>query len=123
MRYCRYCGSQISDEAVVCVHCGCFVKNEADAKGQSNINNDLNESGNNSTLIICILGLVLCWIPIIGLILSLIGLKKASSVSMKVGLGNESDTIQASKGLSITGVICSFLFTIVRIVIILFLTI
>ena len=118
MRYCRYCGSQIGNEAVICVHCGCVVE-----KASNTTTNDFNEPDSKSTLVISILGFVLCWIPLIGLILSLIGLKKVSNVSMKVGLDNDSDTIQASKGLSITGVVCSFLFTIITVVIIFLLTI
>lgn len=27
MKYCEYCGQQIADEAVVCVHCGCSTAN------------------------------------------------------------------------------------------------
>ncbi len=23
MRYCRYCGKEIADEAIICIHCGC----------------------------------------------------------------------------------------------------
>jgi hypothetical protein len=29
MAYCSKCGKEIHDEAVVCVHCGCKIKNES----------------------------------------------------------------------------------------------
>ena len=27
MKYCRYCGAQLADEAVLCVYCGCQTEN------------------------------------------------------------------------------------------------
>lgn len=29
MKYCKNCGSEIEDEAVVCVHCGCATETQA----------------------------------------------------------------------------------------------
>lgn len=37
--YCRECGKEINDKAVVCIHCGCAVKenNNASQNNQGNI--------------------------------------------------------------------------------------
>lgn len=37
MKYCAYCGKQIEDNAVICIHCGCKVE-------------DIKEKDSNSTL-------------------------------------------------------------------------
>ncbi len=29
MKYCRHCGKEIADEAVLCIHCGCEIKPSA----------------------------------------------------------------------------------------------
>lgn len=34
MKYCTHCGSEIMDEAVICVHCGCAVENSSVKKDE-----------------------------------------------------------------------------------------
>ena len=29
MKYCTYCGNEVHDEAIVCVHCGCAIRTPA----------------------------------------------------------------------------------------------
>lgn len=36
MAFCSYCGKEIHDEAEICVHCGCRVKNAPGAMGADN---------------------------------------------------------------------------------------
>lgn len=36
MAFCSYCGKEIHDEAEICVHCGCRVKNAPSAMGTDN---------------------------------------------------------------------------------------
>ena len=33
--FCKKCGQEINDEAVVCVHCGCSVKSAANSDGKN----------------------------------------------------------------------------------------
>ena len=64
MRYCQHCGSEVHDEAVVCVKCGCSLKKVEQQK-----------SGNSDTLLIIakIFMLISCVaLPSIGLLYGLI---------------------------------------------------
>lgn len=61
MKYCRYCGGQIADEAVICLNCGRTV-NEQPAPQESSLN------------VLCLLGFIFSFISaIVGLVLSIIG--------------------------------------------------
>ncbi len=64
MKYCSYCGGQVADEAVVCMHCGRLVDDRANIYGQKS----------ESLNILCLLGFIFSFITgIVGLILSIIG--------------------------------------------------
>lgn len=65
MKYCRYCGSQLADEAVICVNCGRMI-NEPPAPPPVQQRSSIN--------IICLLGFIFSFIgTVVGLILSIIG--------------------------------------------------
>ena len=83
--FCKNCGKEIDDNAYVCPHCG--VKTDTDNKPVAT----------NSTNGMAIAGFVLSFfIPILGLIFSIIGLKKASECN-------------SGRGLAIAGIIISLL--------------
>lgn len=69
MKFCRYCGKEIMDEAVICPACGCSVKKVADQEETPNIA--------NYALVFSFL------IPVVGLILGIIGACKYKSQQYK----------------------------------------
>ena len=81
--YCRHCGKQIDDDAVICVGCGVPTSKYA-LLGQQN-NNVVDEKKVNGFgiagfvvgLLSLILGLYFCIAPIVGLALSIVGLAKS----------------------------------------------
>ncbi len=82
MKYCRKCGKELDDAAVVCPHCGVLVNEDA-----------LKTTKQSNT--IAVVGFIFSFlIAIVGLICCIIGLKK----SAETGTG---------KGLSIAGIIIS----------------
>ena len=67
-KFCSHCGSEIDENAVICVKCGCAVNEEK---------NDSVESVKKAktSLIFGILGIVFAWLfAIIGHVLSIIGI-------------------------------------------------
>lgn len=76
--FCKKCGKEIMDEAVVCIHCGCAVDNEQVKK--------LNEP-EDSVNVGIIVGTVL--IPLIGIIMGIVNLckKKTKSGGIYLGVG------------------------------------
>ena len=67
--YCKNCGNQINENAVVCIHCGCAVDQQKQVQEQAPQKNN----------VIAIIGFVLSFfIPLAGLICSIIGYKNAN---------------------------------------------
>lgn len=98
--FCSNCGNQIDDNAVVCIHCGAATQNA---------NNQPAQPASTQSNTTAIVGFVLAFfMPLIGLILSIIGVKNAAKCD-----GN-------GKGLAIAGIIISAL-EIVAIVIVIIL--
>lgn len=88
--FCNNCGMEINNQAAVCPHCGVVVNKEALAPAPASTNS---ESNSMATI-----GFVFSFfIAIVGLICSIIGLKRAKE------LGG------AGKGLAIAGIIISCL--------------
>ena len=54
-KYCKYCGSKIPSEAVICIHCGCqveeFKHNSQPTIVINNANNNSNSSVNTAAII------------------------------------------------------------------------
>ncbi len=67
--YCKNCGNEIHDEAVVCIHCGCPV----DAQNNQS-------KPTVKTNVLALVGFILSFfVPIAGLICSILGYKRADS--------------------------------------------
>ncbi|MDE5601718.1 MAG: zinc-ribbon domain-containing protein [Clostridia bacterium] len=95
--YCNNCGSQIDDNAVVCIHCGAATPN---AQKQQ-------EAAPKQSNTIALVGFVFSFImPLIGLICSIIGLKHAPQYN-----GN-------GKGFAIAGIIISALYFVILLIVI-----
>ena len=87
--FCKNCGKEINDNAVVCPHCGVQV-----AQVQTTSN-----ASSNETNTMAIIGFVFTFIiPLVGLICSIIGYKRAK---------NEGANL---KGLALAGIILSALY-------------
>lgn len=89
--YCKHCGSEINQNAVVCIHCGCAVEQQA-------VQEQSTAEGKTNTL--AIVGFVMAFIiPLAGLICSIIGYKRA-----------DKDYNGSCKGLALAGIIISAIF-------------
>lgn len=83
--FCKNCGSQIDDNASVCIHCGASVREMQTTQQQPAQSNTL-----------AIVGFVFAFLmPLVGLICSIIGLKKSKELS------------DNGKGLATAGIIIS----------------
>ena len=81
--FCKNCGSQLDDRAVICPHCGIPVKDEYYPQPK----------GDNT---LAIVGFILSFfVPLAGLICSIVGLKKCKNENAP------------NKGLAIAGIIIS----------------
>ena len=91
--FCKNCGSQIDDNAVVCPHCGVATQN-------------LNATTQKSSNGFAVAGFVLSFFfAVLGLIFSIIGLNKAK-------------TTGSGKGLSIAGLVISLVWIVLVIILI-----
>lgn len=72
--YCKNCGDEIDDKAVICPHCGVSQKG-------SNTNSDVIDSGGFGW------GLLGCCIPVVGLILFLVWKDSKPRTSKAAGIG------------------------------------
>ena len=72
--FCKHCGKELNDQAVICPHCGVQVGNFI------NPNQDNTNNGNKSDNILAIVGFVFAFlVPIVGLICSILGYKQAKN--------------------------------------------
>lgn len=93
MKYCKNCGKELDDNAYVCPNCGVKVEEDAPVVEEHRTNG------------LAIAGFVLSFfIPLVGLILSIVGL-----VKVKV--------YHSGKGLAIAGIVLSVVFWIANILI------
>ena len=91
MAFCKNCGKEIDDNAVLCPHCGVIQKEEL-------VQNTVDNGG-------FLWGLLGCCIPIVGLILFLVWRDTKPKTSRAAGIG------------ALVGVICVAVYYIVIIVI------
>ncbi len=100
--YCKNCGNQIDDNAAVCIHCGCATENQQTLQ-------PVQQTTGNESNTIAIVGFVFAFLfPLVGLICSIIGLKKSKE------LGG------AQKGLAVAGIVISAIVMIIEIIVIAF---
>lgn len=114
--FCQHCGKEIHEDAVICLHCGCLVKTTHHTDG--NQSTKLPHPKENAALAYSIVGFVLCWIPIIGLILSIIALRLVKEISDDVGLGNEPDSLQACRIFAIIGIVAGVICTLLALLLV-----
>ena len=100
MKYCRHCGAQLADDDDYCYFCGKPLEEEKKEapifKDDTTYDGYRYEPSRPNTL--AMLGLVFAFIsPIVGLVLSILGLKKA-----RLDNGN-------GRGMAITGIIVAIL--------------
>lgn len=89
--YCKTCGNEINDQAVVCPKCGCPVKDVASVENQT-------QNEKKKANLFCIIGFVLSLVSLLialygtvaiaGLVLSIIGIVQANKNGERLkGLG------------------------------------
>ena len=86
-RYCSNCGSEVDENAVVCINCGCSIKKENNNENSLETTRATPKTG----LILGILGIVFAWLfALIGHVLSIIGIivgiKEYKSTNNMTGL-------------------------------------
>lgn len=59
--FCQHCGGEVKDEAMVCIHCGCALKNQVNTNPITNT--DTPKTG---------MGVLLAFVGLIGLIIGLV---------------------------------------------------
>lgn len=99
MKYCSYCGKEIAEKAVVCIHCGAAVMQDNPIKVSDKpvvmTNTNVQSIKTNA---LCVVGFIMSFfVGIVGLILSCIGLTQAKN-------NKENGT-----GLAIAGIVLSCL--------------
>ena len=109
---CQNCGANVDGKAF-CPQCGAQV--QASAQPNYNYNTGYNQpaapQGNpTNVLVFGILGLALSGLGIVGLIFSIIGLKKANNYIATYG--NIANQVRIGRRLAIAGLIVSIIFTI-----------
>ena len=77
MAYCRKCGKEIDDEAIMCVHCGVPTNRAAGAPA------DPNDTVNPGLIVLSVL------VPFVGIILGIVNLsggkKRSGSIYLYIG--------------------------------------
>ena len=114
---CQYCGANVDGKAF-CPQCGARV--QAPAQPSYNYNVGYNQpaapQGNpTNVLVFGILGLALSGLGIVGLIFSIIGLKKANNYIATYG--NISNQVRIGRRLAIAGLVVSIICTIIYVLI------
>ena len=74
MKFCTHCGNEISEDAVVCVKCGCSIV-PSDQTNNSTTTKTNTKSKLQVSLILGIVGIVFAWLfALVGHIASIIGI-------------------------------------------------
>ncbi len=107
--FCKTCGKEVNDNAVICPHCGCALKNESVYVQAKNDVKKIN--------VMCLVGFILsivsifisfyCIMAIAGLVLSIVGVVQTNKTGERL------------KGLGIAGIIIATLSLIITLIVIL----
>lgn len=96
--FCRICGKEIHDEAVICPSCGCQVKETAATTSQP-------EKEQKKANILCIIGFVL---SLVSLIIALYGVVAIAGLVLSIiGVVQTNKKGERLKGLGIAGICIS----------------
>lgn len=118
--FCSNCGKEINDNAVICIHCGCLTSaaNKVPAN-EDNTTTGIASPKATNALVYSILGLVLCWIPLVGLVFSIVafGIINNALKLDEHSFENE-DSFRSARILAILGLIGSIITLIIVVIII-----
>ena len=95
MAYCKHCGKEIDDKAVVCIYCGCATNDTEVSSG----NVQHSKSSDNNSNMMSVVGLV---ISCVSLIVALFG---TVAIVSTIGLVKSKQKNGAGKGMAIAGII------------------
>ena len=92
--YCKKCGSEIHDEAVICVKCGCATKDDFYLNQQPKAKKKIN--------VLCLLGFIF---SIVSFFISLFGLMAVAGLTLSIiGFVQANKRNEGLKGLGIAGI-------------------
>ena len=96
--YCKTCGKEVNDQAVVCPHCGCAVQN-------TQLSTTTSYYEKPKANILCIVGFVL---SLVSLLIALYGLVAIAGLTCSiVGILQANKNSERLKGLGIAGICVS----------------
>lgn len=105
-RYCSHCGSEVNENAVVCINCGCAIPKGQVFVYEQNLTSKADKKTSVS-LILGIVGIVFAWLfALVGHILSIIG------IVMGIKEYKETEKLTGLT-LSIVGEVCSIISSII----------
>ena len=97
--FCKKCGSEINDDAVICVKCGCSTKEEPPVPTAEQL------AQKKKINVLCLVGFVL---SLVSLLIALYGtVAIAGMVLSIIGLVQANRTGERLKGLGIAGIVVS----------------
>ena len=109
--FCQHCGKEVSDQAVICVHCGCMVKPFNPAPPPPQYYQPAPQKS-YASLVLGIIGIVFAWLfALVGHITSIIGI--VLGVKEYKATGGVSGLV-----LSIIGEVCSIISSVLGVIIV-----
>ena len=104
--FCRTCGKEVNDNAIICPHCGCALKNESI---YAEVKNDVKKIN-----VMCLVGFIL---SMASLLIALYGMVAIAGLVLSiVGVVQTNKTGERLRGLGIAGIIVaavSLIFTLI----------
>ena len=101
--YCKNCGHEVNENAVICPHCGCQIQSFGPTNNQANNNANQTQQKSNP---LAIVGFVLSFfVALAGLICSILGYNKAKNEGLE-----HKNLALAGIIISIVNMVLTFLF-------------
>ena len=95
--YCKTCGKEVNDQAIICPHCGCQIANS--------ITKEETQPTKKKANVFCIIGFVL---SLVSLLISLFGIVAIAGLVLSiVGIIQTNRNNERLKGLGIAGICVS----------------